>query len=80
MVALAIDVHVWDGTLTVDLDDGRSISVPLEWFPRLHDADPEYLGNWELIGGGVGIHWKQCDEDISVAGLLQGIKGRLPIA
>jgi hypothetical protein len=80
MDVLAKDVHIWEGILTVDLDNGCSISVPLKWFPRLCDADPEWWSNWELIGKGVGIHWRQCDEDISVAGLLQRIKERLPIA
>jgi hypothetical protein len=54
----------------VYLDDGRSLSVPLEWFPLLRDATPEQRANWELIGLGIGIHWPELDEDISVAGLL----------
>jgi hypothetical protein len=54
----------------VHLQDGRSLSVPLEWFPRLRDATREQLSLWELIGSGVGIHWPDLDEDISVAGLL----------
>jgi hypothetical protein len=52
------------------LEDGRSLTVPLEWFPRLRDASPEQRGHWRLIGPGEGIHWPDLDEDISVAGLL----------
>ncbi len=54
----------------VHLGDGRSLSVPIEWFPRLHDATPEQRNHWRLIGPGTGIHWPDLDEDISVAGLL----------
>ncbi len=57
--------------LTVHLTDGRAITVPLEWFPRLRDATEEQRGNWRLIGGGVGIHWPDIDEDLSVEGLLR---------
>jgi hypothetical protein len=53
------------------LDDGRSVSVPLEWFPRLAAATPRQRKQWEPIGGGIGIHWDAIDEDISVASLLQ---------
>jgi hypothetical protein len=56
--------------LVVHLEDGRSLSVPLQWFPRLRDATPEQRNNWRLIGPGTGIHWPDIDEDISVAGLL----------
>lgn len=66
------DVKVTEDTLTVELSDGRTISVPLEWFPRLVYAAPEERNNWRLIGGGHGIHWKDVDEDISVEGLLTG--------
>lgn len=52
------------------LEDGRSLSVPLEWFPRLRDATPEQRSHWELIGPGFGVRWPEIDEDISVAGLL----------
>jgi hypothetical protein len=55
---------------TVRLEDGRSLSVPLEWFPRLRDATSEQRSHGELIGPGIGIHWPDLDEDISVAGLL----------
>jgi hypothetical protein len=50
--------------------DGRTIQVPLEWFPRLRDAKPAELREWRLIGQGIGIHWPKLDEDISVRGLL----------
>ncbi len=56
--------------IVVHLEDGRSLTVPLEWFPRLRDATPEQRRHWELIGPGFGIRWPQIDEDISVAGLL----------
>lgn len=54
----------------VHLQDGRSLTVPLEWFPWLRDATEEQRNHWELIGPGFGIHWPDLDEDISVAGLL----------
>jgi len=54
------------------LADGRTISVPLEWYPRLHRASPEQRENWRLIGQGDGIHWPDIDEDISTIGLLEG--------
>jgi hypothetical protein len=54
----------------VHLEDGRSLTVPLEWFPRLRNATPEQRKRWELIGPGLGIRWPEIDEDISVAGLL----------
>ncbi|HYU17719.1 MAG TPA: DUF2442 domain-containing protein [Chloroflexota bacterium] len=56
--------------LVVHLQDGRSLTVPLEWFPRLRNATPKQREQWELIGSGIGIHWPEVDEDISVAGLL----------
>jgi hypothetical protein len=68
----AEDVKVTDDTLRVDLSDGRTISVPLEWFPRLVHATLEERNNWRLIGKGHGIHWEDIDEDISVNGLLAG--------
>ena len=68
----AIGVAVNDEALTVELNDGRTISVPLAWYPRLLHATPEERGNWRLIGKGQGIHWKTLDEDISVEGLLVG--------
>jgi hypothetical protein len=69
---LAVDVKVDDINLRVSLDDGRELSVPVEWFPRLRDTNPANRGNWRLIGHGEGIHWPDIDEDISVLGLLAG--------
>ena len=69
--ALAVDVSCIDDTLSVVLSDGRVISVPLAWFPRLLEATMRQRTQWELIGGGIGIHWESVDEDISVASLLQ---------
>ena len=68
----AVDVRVTEDTLTVDLSDGRTISVPLGWYPRLEHASSEERANWRLIGKGQGIHWEDIDEDISVEGLLGG--------
>ena len=68
----AEDVRVTEDTLSVDLSDGRAISVPLEWFARLAHATAEERNNWRLIGRGFGIHWENIDEDISVEGLLAG--------
>ena len=69
--ALAVDVSCTNHTLSVILADGRTISVPLAWFPRLLEATRKQRAEWELIGGGIGIHWDAIDEDISVASLLQ---------
>ena len=68
----AEDVKVSKDTLTVNLSDGRTISVPLAWFPRLVHATQEERKHWKLIGKGHGIHWEDIDEDISVEGLLAG--------
>jgi hypothetical protein len=68
----AQNVTVTDDTLCVDLRDGRTISVPLSWFPRLAHAEASERDNWRLIGQGQGIHWEDLDEDISVEGLLAG--------
>lgn len=68
---LAQDVKVSAAFVRVTLSDGREIAAPLEWFPRLKDATPSQRKHWRLIGGGVGIHWEDIDEDISVAGLLK---------
>jgi hypothetical protein len=69
--AVAVDVSCSDDALIVVLDDGRTVSVPLVWFPRLVAATPRQRKQWEPIGGGIGIHWEAIDEDISVASLLQ---------
>ncbi len=66
------DVQIADDTLTVRLMDGRSISVPLEWYPRLAHASAEARAAWEIAGGGYGIHWPEIDEDLSTEGLLRG--------
>jgi hypothetical protein len=68
----AENITVTEDTLSVDLSDGRTISVPLAWFPRLVHGTLEERNNWRLIGKGCGIHWEDLDEDISVEGLLAG--------
>lgn len=68
----AVDVKVTEDTLCVDLIDGRTISVPLGWYPRLEHGKPMERANWRLIGKGQGIHWEDIDEDISIEGLLAG--------
>jgi len=67
---LATDVRCTRDALVVVLQDGRQISVPLAWFPRLKKATIAQRKNWRLIGGGIGIHWEDVDEDISVESLL----------
>ena len=71
---LETNVTVTDDTLTVDLYDGRTLSVPLAWFPRLWHGSPRERDNWRLIGKGEGIHWPDLDEDLSVEGLVMGRK------
>lgn len=66
------DVKLTDDTLNVTMKDGRTISVPLAWFPRLLHASKKQRNNWQIIGGGYGIHWPDVDEDISTEGLLRG--------
>ncbi len=68
--ARARGIEFTPDALVLHLEDGRSLTVPLEWFPRLRDAPPETRKRWELIGRGLGIHWPDLDEDLSVAGLL----------
>ena len=80
ILAIQIDdriqnIIVTDDILTVDLMDGRAISVPLLWFPKLHTATKDQRGKWEICGGGYGIHWPDLDEDLSVEGLLRGVPG-----
>ena len=79
MSTLAVELHpqahsvkCTNETIFVELLDGRTISAPLVWFPRLIQASSEQLENWELLGDGEGIHWPDLDEDLSVAGLLTG--------
>ena len=69
---LATQVRVSDETLSVEIADGRTISAPLAWYPRLSHATPDERNSWRLIGGGRGVHWPALDEDISVANLLSG--------
>jgi hypothetical protein len=71
---LASEVFVSEDELTVHLVDGRKLSVPLVWFPRLLHGSKEQRNRFELIGEGEGIHWEDLDEDLSVAGLLRGIR------
>ena len=67
---LAAGIKCTTDALLVVLEDGREVSVPLAWFPRLQKATPAQRRNWRLIGGGIGIHWEDIDEDISVESLL----------
>lgn len=67
---LATGVTFGDDSFCVALADGREVSVPLEWFPRLRDATKAQRAEWRLIGGGVGIYWRLIDEDISVESIL----------
>lgn len=69
--ASAVAVEVTEDVLRVVLADGRELSAPLDWFPRLRAASPSQRADWRLIGGGQGIHWPQFDEDISVASLMR---------
>ena len=76
-LALAADervagVEITDDTLSVELIDGRTISVPLVWYPRLLNGSAAQRQNWEIAGGGYGIHWPDIDEDLSTEGLLRG--------
>ena len=71
-VPAATHVVVTDDTLTIDLSDGRTISVPLPWYPRLAHGTRDERAKWRLIGRGEGIHWPDLDEDISVEGLIAG--------
>jgi hypothetical protein len=77
ILAVAADERVADvkctrDTLTVSLRDGRTISVPLTWYPRLLRATPGQRRKWKIAGGGYGIHWPEIDEDLSTEGLLRG--------
>jgi hypothetical protein len=66
------DVRITEDALAVDLADGRTIIVPLAWYPRLLDATAEQRAHWKLSGAGYGIHWPDIDEDLSTEGLLRG--------
>lgn len=67
-----IDLVVTEDMVTLELSDGRSISAPLTWYPRLLHSTPEERTEWRWIGRGIGVHWPQLDEDISVENLLLG--------
>jgi len=71
---LAEEIQCTEEELIVSLVDGRRISVPLAWFPRLANASLGECNNWELLGDGQGIHWPDIDEDLSVSGLLKGTR------
>src|SRR5438128_3073742 len=71
-MAAAKNVKVTERALIVELRDGRVVSVPLGWYPRLAEGSRRERGRWEILGPGIGIHWPDLDEDISIEGLLQG--------
>ena len=71
-------VRLTEDELVVELQDGRTISVPLAWFPRLLHASTAERENWQFLGNGEGIHWPELDEDLSVAGLLRGTPAPQP--
>jgi hypothetical protein len=71
--ARAKNVRVTNRALIVELHDGRTVSVPVQWYPRLAHGSLRERQQWELVGPGIGIHWPALDEDISVEGLLQGL-------
>jgi hypothetical protein len=66
----AVDLSFDDEMLVVRLEDGRELRVPVEWYPSLRDATNEQRRRWEFIGGGVGVHWPELDEDLSIRGML----------
>ena len=65
-------VRCTDDALSVEMVDGRTVTVPLAWYPRLLHAIPEQRANWEIAGGGFGVHWPELDEDLSTEGILRG--------
>jgi hypothetical protein len=71
-------VSVTDDEVTVRLMDGRSLSVPVAWYPRLAEATADERADWEIAGGGYGIHWPRIDEDLSTEGLLRGARAPKP--
>ena len=80
MTTTIIDVKISDDLLTVGLKDGRIVSVPLAWYPKLLSASPAIRNNFRYIGDGVGIHWQDLDEDISLHGILAGISSGKQVA
>src|SRR5438445_13056129 len=73
-----VDVKFTKETLSVALRDGRTITVPLAWYPRLFNATPAQRKNWQIAGAGYGIHWPDIDEDLSTEGLLRGAPAPRP--
>ena len=73
-LARIIAVAITDDTIAVDLEDGRSIAVPIGWYPRLAYSTPEERENFHISGAGYGVHWPDLDEDIGVEGLILGLK------
>lgn len=73
------DLRVSESEITAHLMDGRTVSVPLAWSWRLSEATPEQRNHWEIIGDGIGIHWPEIDEDISVEGMLYGAPAPRPL-
>ncbi len=73
------DLRVTDAEITAYLMDGRTVSVPLAWSWRLSEATPEQRNHWEIIGDGIGIHWPEVDEDISIEGMLYGAPAPRPL-
>ena len=73
-LARVTNVNVTDDTLSIDLEDGRSIAIPIGWYPRLAYGTPAERANFEISGAGYGIHWPDLDEDIGVEGILSGKK------
>jgi hypothetical protein len=76
--SLVGSVRVSASEIIVALTDGRTVSAPLVWFPRLLAASTEQRSHWELLGNGEGIHWPDVDEDLSVEGLLRGVRAPQP--
>ena len=74
------DLRITEAEITAYLIDGRTISVPLAWSWRLSEATPSQRNHWELIGDGIGIHWPEVDEDISIEGMLYGAPAPRPLA
>lgn len=72
------NVYFTEETVSVDLIDGRTITVPLVWYPRLLNATSDQRANWEVCGGGYGIHWDEIDEDLSTEGMLRGAPAPSP--
>jgi hypothetical protein len=72
------DVSISDDELSVALMDGRTISVPLAWYPRLYNATAQERSHWQIAGGGYGIHWPEIDEDLNTEGLLRGAPAPRP--